>query len=342
MTQTQWCDDLSAAPCPTKDRRSITRFDALGRMTHREDQSAGQTVPGTVNDYSYDVGVNNATPPVTATNVLGRLAAASWPTGKVSFSYDAFGRMKAKVFTDTTVTPNKVYVERHDFHDDGSEKTCICCLPDNAFKDETVTYDQDSAGRINSAIYNDGATPPVTQSLFAASGSNPIYDVFGRITAAQYGLDAAFNASYAAAGRRLLTDLKVTSAVDQAIRARSPSRRLNGVTPYDPVGRERQRREFIVDGSAYPMPDTALLRSYDALGRLSASQNLQVSTNTIQAGSLLRLRSARQYPHPDRRQHRTPGQCLADLSGRRTSTASAASPTGQPRRPCRLRLQCHL
>src|SRR5262249_52050235 len=114
VTQVQWCDDLSAAPCPSQDRRSIIQYDARGRIIHREDQHPGGILPGTINDYSYDTGVNTVTPPVTATNTLGRLATASWPGGSVSLSYDGLGRVNTKVFTDTTVKPNKVYVEKHD------------------------------------------------------------------------------------------------------------------------------------------------------------------------------------------------------------------------------------
>ncbi len=91
--QAQWCDDLSVAPCPTQDRRSITRYDVLGRVTHREDRLNNTTIPETVNDYTYDVGVNNTTPLVTATNVIGRLAKATSPTSAASFSYDPFGRV---------------------------------------------------------------------------------------------------------------------------------------------------------------------------------------------------------------------------------------------------------
>ena len=106
----------------------------------------------TINDYTYDVGVGNDTPPVTATHMLGRLATASWgdPSslagGKRSSSYDGFGRISAKVFTDTTVPPNKVYAEKHDFNDDGSEKTLHLLLDDNGFKEETVDYAYDLGG----------------------------------------------------------------------------------------------------------------------------------------------------------------------------------------------------
>jgi RHS repeat-associated protein len=271
ITQVQWCDDLSVAPCPTQDRRSIAQFDALGRVTHREDQTNGTVNPETVNDYSYDVGVDNATPPLTATNVLGRLARATSPTSTVSFSYDPFGRVNAQVFTDTTVTPNKNYVEQHDIHGDGSEQALHLLLADNAFKDERIDYDYDTAGRTKSVKYNDGTN----QDLFTASGGTAIYDVFGRITTAQYGL-ATFNATYAASGRRLLNDVKVTSG-DLAHSREIAFPALNDVTPYDPLGRERQRRE-LQDGTG----TVALLRGYDEIGQLSASQNLQIGTNTVQ------------------------------------------------------------
>ena len=55
VTKVQWCDDLTPAPCSSADRRNIARYDARNRLTHREDQAAGQTVPGTVYDYHYDV-----------------------------------------------------------------------------------------------------------------------------------------------------------------------------------------------------------------------------------------------------------------------------------------------
>ena len=107
----QWCNDGTAGPCPGQDRLSLIQYDSLGRVIHREDKVAGMTVAATINDYTYDVGVGNDTPPVTATHMLGRLATASWgdPSslagGKVSLSYDGFGRISAKVFTDTTVPP---------------------------------------------------------------------------------------------------------------------------------------------------------------------------------------------------------------------------------------------
>jgi len=99
--------------------------------------------------------------------VLGRLAKATAPTSSVSFSYDAFGRVNARVFTDLTATSNNVYVNKYDYHGDGTLQSIHLLLPDNTFNDEHVEYTYDSAGRTSSVTYNGNAT----QSLFAASGS---------------------------------------------------------------------------------------------------------------------------------------------------------------------------
>ena len=96
-------------------------------------------------------------------------------------SYDGFGRINAKVFTDTTVPSNKVYVEKHDFNDDGSEKTLHLLLDDNGFKEETDDYAYDSAARIKSVVYNDGVS---SQTLFSGTGSGSIYDVLAASTSA--------------------------------------------------------------------------------------------------------------------------------------------------------------
>jgi YD repeat-containing protein len=77
----------------------IKRYDALGRVIHSEQHNNGIADPATVNDYLYDQAIKIA-PQVTPTNMLGRLAQAISPTGAVSFSYDAFGQINARVFTD--------------------------------------------------------------------------------------------------------------------------------------------------------------------------------------------------------------------------------------------------
>ena len=154
LVLTQWNDTTTT---PSSDRRSINRYDALGRLVHREDQTNQVVDAATVNDFVYDQAVNITTPPVTATNVLGRLAKATSPTSSVSFSYDAFGRINAQVFTDRTTTSANVYVEKHTFHGDGSLQALDLLLPDTTpAKDERIDYSYDSAGRTRSVKYSDG------------------------------------------------------------------------------------------------------------------------------------------------------------------------------------------
>ena len=91
LTQVQWCNDLGTAPCrPDQDRVSLIQYDALGRMTRREDKAGGQTVPETVSDFSYDAN-SSAIEGVPRNNMLGHLASAIWATGQEWFTYDAFG-----------------------------------------------------------------------------------------------------------------------------------------------------------------------------------------------------------------------------------------------------------
>ena len=72
----------------------------------------------------------------------------------MSFSYDAFGRINAQVFTDRTTTSANVYVEKHTFHGDGSLQALDLLLPDTTpVKDERVEYSYDSAGRPRSVKY---------------------------------------------------------------------------------------------------------------------------------------------------------------------------------------------
>jgi RHS repeat-associated protein len=276
ITQVQWCDDKSLAPCPSKDRRSIMRYDALGRITHREDQFNNTTIPETINDYLYDIGVNNTTPSVIATNVIGRLAKATSPTSSTSFSYDPFGRINAAVFTDRTVAANNVYVERHDWHGDGSAQALHLLLPDNAFQDERVDYVYDSAGRIRTVTYSVGTTH---MNVFTATGSTDV-DVFGRMRQAKYG-SATYTASYAEIGRRLLSDLKV-SAADGKYREMSHLPESRGsliqqthYPAYDPLSREVARQERTQDPSSLKTTITQYdaLGQFDSVGKLSPDRN---------------------------------------------------------------------
>jgi RHS repeat-associated protein len=113
---------------------------------------------------------------------------------------------------------------------------------------------------MRSVTYTDGT---IHLDLFTATGRAAI-DVFGRIRHAHYGL-ATYTATYAETGRRLLTSAKVTSPAPLTS-SREFAYPGTGTfsTPYDPVGRERARRE-IQDGDANaPTIESA----YDALGRL--------------------------------------------------------------------------
>lgn len=277
LTASGWCDPAFGT-CPTpatpsSSNRSVTvRYDALGRLTHREDRTNGAAIPQTVNDYVYDIGVNTTTPPVTATNVLGRLTKATSSTSSTSFSYDPQGRISAQVFTDLTTTTANIYVEKDAYHGDGSASALDLLLPDTNYADEHVDYTYDSAGRARSAVYSAGTT---SQALFTTSSSTDI-DVFGRGRHALYGL-SAFDAVYADTGRRLIIDMKVTSPAPL-----STSRKISfapvagtegSITAFDPVGRERVRQEF-VNGTANPVKVTG----YDTLGRLSTTSEF---SNTV-------------------------------------------------------------
>jgi RHS repeat-associated protein len=280
VTQVQWCDDMTAAPCPTKDRRSIARYDWLNRLIHREDQdsnSGGQPIAGTAVDLTYDAN-SGAIAGIPRNNMLGRLASATWSTGQEWFTYDSFGQVNSRTFIDTSVASNDHHYEIHEFHDDGSEKTLHLQIQDTNKQDEQVAYGYDSAARVNSMVYSFAGS---SQNLFGPSGTSPIYDAFGRIINAKYGL-ASFNQSFANAGRRLPISLRMTSANGASTREIDfPT--VNNVRAFDPIGRERQRVDLLDLIGEGGIPPTALLRSYDGLGRLSASQNFQISTQTTQA-----------------------------------------------------------
>ena len=268
LTQVQWLDTTTN---PATDRRTITQYDALGRVIHSEDRTNNVVDAATVNDFLYDQPVNVTTPPVLATHVLGRLAKATFPTGAVSFSYDGLGRVNTQTFTDTTTAPVGVYVEKHTYHGDGSLSALDLLLPDTGFRNEHVDYSYDSAGRTRSVKYSDGT---INQNLFSAAGSADI-DPLGRIRQAQYGL-ATYTASYADTGRRLLNSMKVTSPSLGSSREISYPAIRGSITAYDPLGRERSRREF-KNGTAAP----AIVSTYDALGRLAASSLFDDQTNGL-------------------------------------------------------------
>lgn len=266
LTQVQWNDATSGS---STDRRTITEYDAFGRITHTEERSNNVVDVESKNDYAYDRPVNNATPSVMPTNVLGRLARASSPTSTVSFGYDDLGRLNTQVFSDTTTSPATVYVQKQSAHGDNSLATLELLLPDNGFKSERVDYSYDSAGRTRAASYTDGT---ITQSLFSAAGGSAI-DAFGRIRQAQYGA-ATFTASYADAGRRLINGFKVTSPAGTSREITFPAPAgLN--SSFDALGRERMRREVVNGDANAPTFET----SYDTLGRVKTSSRNPVSAS---------------------------------------------------------------
>jgi RHS repeat-associated protein len=225
----------------------VKHYDALGRVTHSEERFNGVVDARTVSDYSYDQGVNVA-PQVTPTNVLGRLAQASSPTGAVAFSYDSLGQINARVFTDAH---GGMYVETHTTHADGSPAALDLFLPDTGFADEHVAYNYDSAGRATSVTYANGTN---TEDLFEATSIDPL----GRVRDAAYGV-TGYMATYAETGRQLLTQAFVSSPL-------GPSRTIT-YQSYDPVGRERSRLENKNGGT----PGVVTTSGYDALGRLTSS-----------------------------------------------------------------------
>ena len=251
--ETQWADGAV-------DRRLVSRYDALGRLTATEERNDGVTDAETVNTYTYDVGVN-VSPLVTPTFVLGQLARASSPSGQVAFSYDVFGRVNAQVFTDNQ---GGLYIEKAEHHADGHLRALEFNLPDQHYDKELVTYAYDSAGRRRAVSYADGSK---ARELYRAEDVDP----FGRVRKALIGGHTVFHAKYADDGRRLMKEAAVESTLGsrQVIFER-----------FDPIGRELSRRE-ITDGAA-PGPRTNV--AYDALGRLGTAVKTNGTTPVSQWG----------------------------------------------------------
>jgi RHS repeat-associated protein len=226
----------------------ITKYDALARKIETEEITNGVTDPATIDRYSYDTGVTPSTL-VSPTFVLGRMAAASSPTGQVAFSYDGFGHLNAQVFTDNQ---GGSFVEKPTSHFDGRLASLEFDLPDDNYAKELVKYSYDSAGRIRSLSYTDAVG---TRDLYKATNVDP----FGRVLNALYGSNTNYRAEYSAQGRRLTKVRSVESPQGS---------RLVNFEHFDAVGREIARRET-VNGS---LPNTETVLSYDALGRLAGAR----------------------------------------------------------------------
>ena len=163
--------------------------------------------------------------------------------------------------TDRTLPSAPVFVQKYDHHGDGSIKRIHALLPDRSFADEVVDYAYDTAGRLRSMKYSDGAQ---VRDLFVADGEAAI-DALGRIRDARFGANR-FTADYAEGGQRLLSALEVASPAPMATTREILFAGTNGALPaYDPIGRERTRKE-VHDGNA----DAPVVESsYDELGRVS-------------------------------------------------------------------------
>ncbi|WP_147451091.1 RHS repeat-associated core domain-containing protein [Corallococcus llansteffanensis] len=253
--EVSWYESVAV---PAGNRNLLNRYDALGRVTHTEERSAGVAEPDTVYDFLYDVG-SSPTSLVVPANVLGRLARTKSSLGEVSYSYDSFGREDAHVFTDSA---GKYYVEKSGLHADGSLDSLTLQLPDNGYEKEVASYSYDTAGRLRLVKFED---PNDSRELYMARDIDP----FGRVRKATHGGVVEFAAGYADVGRRLMTDGTLASSYG--------SRTLY-MLGYDALGREQVRRE-IVDGAATG-PKTNV--GYDALGRLTSSLRTNGSTTLAQ------------------------------------------------------------
>jgi RHS repeat-associated protein len=237
LVETRWMDGAT-------NRQMLRTYDALGRLIQTEERNNGIVDPETVNTYAYDVAAN-VSPHVSPTFVLGRPALARSPNAQVAFSYDALGRVNARVFSDGEGGP---YIDKFEHRADGSLATLEFNLPDQNYESEIVKYGYDSADRLRTIMQAD------------ASGAGELYkvheiDPFGRVRKATYGADTIYSADYADQGRRLIREGEV----------KSPSGgRLLSFLGVDPLERKLSRRE-IKDGAAFG-PKTDF--SYDALGRL--------------------------------------------------------------------------
>lgn len=208
----------------------------------------------TLKRYAYDTAVS-VSPEVTPTHVLGRLARADSKTGQVGFSYDAFGRVNARTFTDNQ---GARYVEKSLYNYDGSPAALEFRLPDHSYKPEVVNYSYDSAGRLRAMNADDSSG---SQALYRAEH----IDALGRLRSARYGGSTIYKADYADQGRRLLRRSEV----------RSPQgHREASFSEYDVLGRELLRRE-VRNGVA---GETRTGVAYDALGRLAVAIQMKGAT----------------------------------------------------------------
>ena len=192
--------------------------------------------------HGYEYDTPGSSPLLAARYVEGRLASASSAKTKVVFSYDPYGNVTGRSFSDG----GNVYVERQGYRSDGSRAWIELNLPDRNYAPERVEYAYDTAGQLRSMRFSDGQN---TEHLYNASQVDPL----GRIRSAVFGRQATYTANYADTGRRLPQDVRVSSRA--GLRAFT-------FTGFDPAGRELTRDTNI--------PGSANIQSvaYDALGRI--------------------------------------------------------------------------
>ena len=238
-------------PAPEFLHSVVSVYDALGRVTTSEEFNGGVGDAATLNRYTYDTAGKSSI--FTPTYFKGRLTSASSRVESTVFSYDGYGRVNARGFTGD----KNEYVEQDSFHGDGSSASITLRLPDNAYAQEEVDYEYDSAAQMRWMWFSDGVN---TQELYNAS----TLDSWGRLRHAWFA-GSEYRAAYADTGRRLPTEVKVSS---------SAGIRYVGFSGFDSVGRETGRDEVI------PSFPGHLASTYDALGRLSKSTTTNGASTT--------------------------------------------------------------
>lgn len=228
-------------------------YDALGRVTHSEEQSSGVVDPDTVLNYGYDT--PRTSPIADNLYTLGRLSYAASPTSETRFGYDAVGNVNASTFIDAA--DGSTYVQQDSYHADGSKAFIELALPDASYVPERMDYEYDTAGRLRWMWFNDGTN---TQELYSATD----IDVWGRLRAATLGPNS-FNALYADTGRRLP---KFAS-----VKAGTQSRSFT-FNSFDAIGRELSKTV------SSPRFSGTEAYTYAARGMLGTLARTQGSTTT--------------------------------------------------------------
>ena len=231
-------------PNPEPTHGTLMSYDELGRLTDSAEQNGGLKDAATVSKFQYDLA--GSSPFVTPTYLAGRLSSAATATSSVVMSYDGYGRVASRTFTDDKYT---TYFEQHGFHGDGSQAWMELRLPDGGYKSERLDYAYDTAGRTRWMWFSDGSN---TQELYNAS----TLDAWGRVRSASYGTTKS-TVDYADLGRRLPQKIAVHSALgDRAI----------AFNEFDAVGREISRDEDLPNQPGHE------IQSYDPLGRLQGTR----------------------------------------------------------------------